>query len=171
MPSSNIACAPAIIHLAWEAHPQSVLDIGPGRGKYGLLLREYLGMNLRVDACEVEASYRTPLLSAIYHKVYPVDARILSDETLELYDLVLMADVIEHIPKADALALLDRIPGIVVICTPRDYFEQHIPGVPSEDHVSHWTVQDFADTGRLDRHDVGVLDGLGAIIVRLGPKP
>jgi hypothetical protein len=78
-----------------------------------------------------------------------------------------MGDVIEHMPKPDALAFLDRCPGWVVIATPVDHFDTGEGLPPTEAHVSHWTVADFAATGRLDRHE----ESYGALIVRLSPKP
>lgn len=168
MPSSNLALAPAIVHLVWDAAQQSkvhrILDVGPGRGKYGLLLREYVDPTLVIDAVEAEQRYITPRLRAVYDSVFWEDVTHFNDR-LDNYDLVLMIDVIEHMSKITALELLERIKGWVVICTPQEWFqnpEHH--EFPYEKHRSHWTAEDFGD--RLE-HDASQLGGL---LVRLKPR-
>ena len=165
MPTSNLALAPAIIHLCWEVQPARILDVGPGWGKYGLLLREYVNPKATIDAVEMEPSYITPRLEAIYDTVYKCDVRDFGEGTLETwYDLVLMVDVIEHLTKEDGLALLERIPGHVVVCTPSEFF-QNPDTVPSEVHRSLWTPEDFGD-----RLEVQWVNAQGAVLVRLKPQ-
>lgn len=167
MPSSNLAAWPDIIAMAWECRPRRILDVGPGRGKAGILLREYIGEPPieRIDAVEMEPSYITPRLRAMYDTVHKCEAADLSDEVLASYDLVLMVDVIEHMEKDDGLNLLARIPGRIIVCTPRDFFENPAGLPPSEKHRSLWTATDFDD--RLEREDVNSL-AMGAVLVRLG---
>ena len=192
MPSSNLAVAPAVLHLIWERRPEGrplqLVDVGPGWGKYGLLVREYVDPSAHLAAVEAWAPYveRHPL-RAIYDQVLTVDvlealnlharrgdpdthAAATARSALQLADVVLLADVIEHLPKPQALDLLDLIPGWAVISTPRDYFHNGEGLPPTEDHVSHWTLADFAATGRLDYFDQRLHDELGALVVRLKPK-
>ena len=80
-----------------------------------------------------------------------------------------MVDVIEHLEKIPALDLLARIRGRVVISTPELFFEQGGPGTglpDSEIHRSHWTLDDFDRTGRMD---VGRIEQ-GGVVVRLAPS-
>ena len=171
MPSSNLACAPRILNLVWELHQTHegtlrVLDVGPGHGKYGVLLREYVGP-MHITAIEMWEPY------VVSHNLQCLYDRVLVGDVTELtdldYDLVLMVDVIEHIPKPEALALLDRIPGWIIVCTPRDFFSNG-PGLPdTEEHVSHWTVEEFAAMPRFHDYAEPEHDTLGAIIVRLRP--
>lgn len=164
MPSSNLVLAPTILHLAWEVKPRVVLDVGPGRGKYATLLREYVDPDLEVHAVEPERRYLTRRLLAQYDAVFEMDVCRMPQEQLDHYDLVLMVDVIEHMEKRDALALLDRVHGYVVVCTPRDWFQNpECEEFPSECHRSSWTTEDFGD--RLE-HDASQL---GAVLVRLRP--
>lgn len=167
MPSSNLALAPTIIHLVHIAQPhRNVLDVGPGRGKYGLLLREYLNEPPEIlDAIEVEPSYITPRLKAIYDEVFLDDVRNWSGKDLGFYDVVLLVDVIEHLDKDEGLELLERIPGRVVVCTPEEFFSNG-PGLPpSEEHRSLWTRQDF---GAVRTIDVDA-SALGGVIISLAP--
>lgn len=195
MPTSLLAAAPAIVHLV-ETAPggRRILDIGPGHGKYGLLLREYLNRKPeRLVAVEAHRPYLEEWggrLAAIYDDVVEADgldlgspdplpvrmtarenrvfgSAVLPVDFLEGFDLLLLVDVIEHFEKDRALELLDRFPGRVVISTPRDFFVS-VPGHPTEEHVSHWTREDFdAIPGRAVELDSSAM---GGIWLRLGPR-
>lgn len=169
MPTSNLAVAPSVLWNVAEVSPASVLDVGPGWGKYAVLLREYLNdPPARIDAVEAWAPYVDDhRLRALYDDVHVGDCCGLDDATLASYELVLMVDVIEHIEKPAAVEFLGRVPGRVVICTPVAWFDTG-PGLPStEAHVSHWTVDDFVATGRVEAYS----EVLGGHVVRLGPRP
>ncbi len=165
MPTSNLFLAADLCSLVETTGAQRVLDVGPGYGKYGVLLREYAHVRT-VDAVEAWEPYITSFgLRGIYSQVYSGDVCDLSDEVLGLYDCVFMGDVIEHIQKDRALRLLDRIPGWVVVCTPMEFFPQPHE-VPTEHHVSHWTHDDVERNPRLDH----VRFQLGGVLFRLRPK-
>jgi hypothetical protein len=91
----------------------------------------------------------------------------MEDKDLERYDLVVAADVIEHMPKDEAVAWMRRIPGRILINTPIDFFHNGDGLPPTEEHVSHWTRQDFIDIGRLAHHE----EFLGGHIALFGPRP
>jgi 2-polyprenyl-3-methyl-5-hydroxy-6-metoxy-1,4-benzoquinol methylase len=120
----------------------SALDVGPGHGKYGLLMREYLHGLDRLDAVEAESRYITPVLWEVYDRVMLADVRELDAFD---YDVVLMADVIEHLEKQDGRELLERITCPVVITTPSVWFQnpEADQGWPTERHRSIWGPQDF----------------------------
>lgn len=164
MPTSNLALWPTILHLIWTQKPRRILDVGPGRGKGGLLIREYVGDPDQLDAVELEGSYVNEIVRAVYDEVYSGDVCAMSDEQLAAYDMVVMVEVIEHLEKADGLALLDRIPGAVIVCTPAEFFENpaHLP--ESEKHRSLWSAADFGDRLAED------CSGLGAVLVRLSTR-
>lgn len=165
MPTSSLFVAPDILAMVEGTGAQRVLDVGPGYGKYGVLLREYAHVE-RVDAIEKWEPYIGAFgLRGIYTMVYQGDACDLPAEMLAWYHCVLLGDVIEHMEKDAATAFLDRIPGWVVICTPVDFFPQPHE-VPTEHHVSHWTSSEFA--GRPDADQV--MERAGGIIARLRPK-
>lgn len=169
VPTSALEVAPVVLYLVETADPhETVLDVGPGRGKYGLLLREYLNAPpRRIDAVEAEPSYVDDRLRALYDDVLVGDVLDVPAEALEPYDVVLLVDVIEHLEKADGLELLSRIPGRIVISTPVDFFSNG-PGLPpSEEHRSHWTRADFDELDRPVEEDGS---RFGATVVRLGPR-
>lgn len=121
----------------------------------------------RLDAVELWEPYVDDIVRSIYDSVMIGDVCELSDKVLSSYDLVFMGDVIEHIEKEKALDLLDRIPGYVIICTPRDYFES-VSYPHTEKHISHWQASDFGD--RVDRNDTNMHSSIGAVLVRLNKK-
>jgi 2-polyprenyl-3-methyl-5-hydroxy-6-metoxy-1,4-benzoquinol methylase len=169
MPTSNLALALDAVTLVHEVKHDWILDIGPGYGRYGLLLRELLNVKPeRLDAIEAEITYLEKFrwLHCIYDNVIHGDGSDLPEEFLDQYDIVLLYDVIEHIEKQKALDLIERIRGRIAIITPVDFFEQHVEGVPSEDHVSHWTLEEFQ---AMDRIEVAYIT-LGGIVTRLGPR-
>lgn len=81
----------------------TVLDVGPGKGKYATLLDEYT-----VDCLEVwepyvglfklRAKYRTVLVGDV------IDFHHFSD-----YQLVILGDVLEHLSSIDGQDVVDRI--------------------------------------------------------------
>lgn len=169
MPTGVLLVAERTITLAGTITPtpSKALDVGCGYGKHGVLLREYLYPTPIVDGVEAWEPYvKQNKLEGIYDTLYVSDVLDLDNETLDEYDLVVMGDVIEHIEKDKALDLLDRIKGWIVIATPFNYFHTDEGLPPTEAHVSHWSLKDFKDTGRLEHHEVSY----GAIIVRLRPK-
>lgn len=151
-----------------------VLDVGPGHGKYAVLMREYLRVPpATIDAVEAWPAYVLDHdLEALYGQVYVDDVADLTSEILEWYDLVLMVDVLEHLDIDDGVRVLDRIAGRVVICTPVGWI-QNPEGetIPPELHRSLWTEPDFAAVAALGGRELEVCyQNLGGWLVRFGPK-
>lgn len=166
MPSSKLELAPTILNMAYVCNPNRILDVGPGVGKYGLLIREYLNPVDQLDAVEAWTPYvrQFPWLEAIYDHVIRADVRDLSNELLAAYDVVLMIDVIEHMEKEAGLRLLGRIPGRVIVCTPENFFQNpEADEIPPEKHRSLWSVADFGERVEVDNSQ------LGGVLVRLKP--
>lgn len=155
---------------------ERILDVGAGHGKAGVLLREYLNVKpLLIEALDADPHAFCHLLTGegdgAYQDSWLDDIREFPDHRLARFDTVLMADVIEHIPKADGMALLNRIPGQVIVSTPVDAeVAAHTAAgeaTPAlERHVSQWSQTDFVNTYRLDQWWVEV----GQLIVRLRPR-
>lgn len=163
MPTSNLAIWPAVIGLIDGVAPKSVLDVGPGWGKGGILIREYVPSVTRLDAVEAWPGYVTHRLRCLYDEIFMQDVRTLQDEVLADYDLVLMSEIIEHLEKPDGVTLLRRIPGHVVITTPETFFSNG-PGLPpTEEHKSLWSLEDFGTRVEANASQ------LGGVVVRLAP--
>src|SRR5687767_1397928 len=105
MPTSYMKAISTIMETVVEVNPESILDIGVGFGKYGLLCREALDIpvgkyhksawNIRIDGIEIFEEYRNPVHDYVYDKVYYGNVNELID-SLSDYDLILLIDVLEH---------------------------------------------------------------------------
>jgi SAM-dependent methyltransferase len=143
MPTSEHWQIPRVVDVLVRERPQTVLDVGAGYGKYGLLAREYGGAT-RVDAVDAVAP-RFP----VYDHVWLGDLRAL--DTLlpaepRQWDLALFIDAIEHLEKAEAWKVLDtllRRARRVLITTPWGFRPQEIEGLPYETHRSGWLPWEF----------------------------
>lgn len=144
MPTSWNHVIPIVCDQLEKRQPATVLDIGVGRGKYGLLSREY-GHATTVDGVEGEPRYITNLLKAIYDHLYVFDIRKGLTEVSKEYDLVTFIDCIEHMSKEDGHKILQHFACPIIVSTPLENMPQRIEEYPLEDHTSHWTQADFAD--------------------------
>ncbi len=145
---------PDIIHLIADAKPKSVLDLGMGNGKYGFLIREYFYKRAegslgtwphveKVDGLDVFNGYIKPHHSCCYDS-YSFGNALEIDHPK--YDLYLAIDTLEHWPKDQAHALLEKLlqKGNVLVSTPKDIGEQGAShGNEWERHISQWYPGDF----------------------------
>lgn len=145
MPTSVSSQISPVIEVVMWKKPKKVLDVGIGYGKYGLLVREYLDNKVeRLDGVEVFEPYITNIQRAIYDNIYITDIR--DFEPPVEYDLILLADVIEHMTKEEGIALLKRLPGNKIVATPNGFIEQEASnGNVHERHLSGWTMEDFME--------------------------
>jgi 2-polyprenyl-3-methyl-5-hydroxy-6-metoxy-1,4-benzoquinol methylase len=153
MPTSKLELIQPIIHIIWQyregiGRPIRVLDVGPGWGKYGLLIREAADPDAIIDAIEPHPVW--PALNGIYRQIWSDDARFMpsgqQDDDDEWrgfasYDLILLIDVIEHFSLRDGYDLLARIPTTMILSTPATLFSTpaQSPELPPwEQHRSLW---------------------------------
>ena len=170
MPSSFVDSVPSIMKTIISLDPLAVLDIGPGWGKYGLMCREYLRDLQLLDAVEVPQG-RMYTQDCIYDNIIESDIRR-ADVYWSKYDLVIFIDVIEHMEKAEGQKILKDIVSAgasVLVSTPKLWMEQHDENNPFEEHVSHWTWEDFWYPGMpaVDKIDDSTID---SVIITLVPK-
>jgi hypothetical protein len=163
LPSSPYQHISKLMDLVVNLNPGSVLDIGPGFGKYGLLCREYLELwdgrqnysefLRRIDCIEVFENYITPLHKFVYNNVYIKDILELVDQLNFSYDLVLLIDVLEHFDKEKGRSLLTKILANnkgVLISTPKNPSNQKDAfGNIYETHKAKWTKKELSDIKRI----------------------
>jgi hypothetical protein len=144
MTTSEFSQIPEVVDILVKERPQSVLDVGSGWGKYGVLAREYAEPAI-VDAIDV-----MPPRYQVYDHAFVGDIREL-DRVLPKeagpYDLALLIEVIEHLEKSDAWELLDRLvrrAKRVLITTPLGFRPQDVPDMPFENHRSGWFPWQFS---------------------------
>jgi SAM-dependent methyltransferase len=157
MPTSDFHNINCILGVAVQLNPLRVLDVGCGFGKYGVLVREYLDVwherlepsQWRAELVGIEGCerYRNPIHDYVYSEMHFGDACEIVP-TLGEFDLILIADMIEHLEKQDARRLVEeclkRSP-VVVISTPVEFHPQReILGNPYEVHRCCWRREDFA---------------------------
>lgn len=163
MPSSRIEIVPHVINAVVGLKPRSILDVGIGFGKFGMLFREYLEVwddttsakrlqrknwQIQIDGVEVHPPYLSRLQRFIYNTIHVCDIRMLLPD-LPDYDLIFFGDVIEHMPRPDGLALLKLAQGKakhIIVTTPAYWNPQGAEyGNPHEAHESYWQREDFSD--------------------------
>jgi len=142
MPTSLHSQISPILLVFEQEKPKSVLDIGCGKGKYGVLIKEYIPSVKRLDALEIFEPYITNLHRSVYDHIY-IDDILTAD--IEPYDIYLLIDVIEHMTIEEGIELLTRLPGKKIVGTPREFKEQGAEcGNEYERHKCVWTEQMFA---------------------------
>jgi hypothetical protein len=156
MPFSNPDHIPAIIHLACAVQPLKILDVGIGMGAYGFLLRQYLDIareqlnssqwRVRIDGIEVFEGYRNPVWDYAYDQVLIGDVRDIIP-SMEPYDLILMADVLEHFDLPEARRLIAQSlkrARVVIASTPnREHPQGAWAGNEAERHHCLLSAADF----------------------------
>lgn len=158
MPSSPFQQLTQIVEIIRVLDPSSVLDVGIGFGKYGLLAREYLDVNSghlrradwrrRIDGIEAFRDYQSPLHEYVYDHIFFGDARKVVKDLDMRYDLILLIDMLEHFNRDQGLSFLSDLTTIgrnVLVSTPGGYVEQGpLFGNQFEEHHSGWHKRDFS---------------------------
>lgn len=159
MPTSWYNVIPEILSLIEKHKPRSILDIGIGFGKYGVLIREVLELPYerydklkwqhRVEGVEVFEGYKNPLHTYAYDKVYYSNILDVIDK-LPQYDVILLIDVLEHFTKEEGYLLLNKLlehtKNFILISTPLyPDIQKDYEGNPHEEHKSRWSIIDFVD--------------------------
>jgi len=157
-------CDPLILTPACReiiaAQPRSVLDVGIGYGKWGLLVREYAEVwkhhrlyredwQVHLTGVEIHERYENPTWQ-LYDKIYRGDVTELPQQ-LSLgeghFDLGIMIDVLEHIPREKAEPFLAWLFTVCrrVLISYSNHPQKAVGGNPHEDHVSQWSSSSFGN--------------------------
>jgi 2-polyprenyl-3-methyl-5-hydroxy-6-metoxy-1,4-benzoquinol methylase len=126
-----------------------VLNVGIGSGRSGIARQLPLLAFKRLDHIEVNKPYIEGAVKLDWasKEVGFILADIRNVENFD-YDMVLMFDVLEHLPKEDSLKILDRIKCAQVIFIPLEKeFRANVFSAESQDHLSLWTEEDFKSRG------------------------
>ncbi|MDQ2685271.1 MAG: class I SAM-dependent methyltransferase [Thermoproteota archaeon] len=160
MPSSQYYHISKIMEMIISVDPKSVLDMGSGFGKFGVLCREYLELwdgrqkyefNRRIDCVEVFQKYISPLYEYVYDNVYNNNILEVAPKLDIKYDLILLIDVLEHFEKNDGVNLLKTLLAnneCILVSTPKkptaqkDAFDNVY-----ETHRSVWSAEELSSLG------------------------
>ncbi len=130
-----------------DAVHANVLDIGPGEGKFGKMLRTVQPSARRI-AVELDAAYVEQFgLRQIYDDVLVMDAARLMDNVRQTFGAVVIGDVIEHLRKSVGIDLLNFLiyrTEIIFAKFPVQIVQDDEEGHASEAHVSVWSELDFS---------------------------
>jgi SAM-dependent methyltransferase len=145
--------------------PARALDLGAGAGKYGRLIAEVAPACERVGV-EISAGYAERFaLNDIYHRVDIDDAaHWWQRQEEEAFDLVVIGDCLEHMPKSQGLDLLNAMVyrcGWLVALAPEFIIQGPVDGQVSEVHRSVWSERD------LRWHDLWAWDNTRAMTLLL----
>lgn len=127
-----------------KMNPATILDVGAGNGTYSDLARSAVPF-AQWDAVEIFEPYITEYeLRKKYNQVFNID---ILDFSFGLYDLIILGDVLEHMPQRDAKNLItfckERAKAIVV-SVPIIYAPQGaVNGNEHETHQYHWTYEEM----------------------------
>ena len=159
MPTSWYQAISNILDQLEKEKPMSVLDIGIGFGKYGLMVREVLDLPyerynkdqwiINIEGIEAFEKYNNPIHDYIYNHVYYGDATEVIKK-LSKYDCILLIDVLEHFEKEEGKRfikeLMSHVNKSLIISTPRYPAKQEeYLGNKYEEHKSKWSIIDFID--------------------------
>ena len=132
--------------------PDTVTDVGPGEGTYAKLFRP-VHKGIWWTGIEIHKPYvakhklRSTKTRSMYDEIHVEDARK-SDQHLFHRDLVIFGDVLEHMPREDAVALLGKAEeagawNILVSLPIVEAPQGEVDGNPHEAHIHHWDADDM----------------------------
>ena len=156
MPTSLPNNLTLVCAICGAINPGSVIDIGTGHGKTGVLLRELLDVlpgryrktdwKARITGVEPFGGYANPIWDYAYDDIITEDA-LTALAKLESADLAVALDVWEHLEPpyaAELLAALLARCRYVLISTPKHPSEQGaVFGNPYEVHRTEWHPAHF----------------------------
>lgn len=146
------------IELIRKLNPMSILDVGIGFGRWGILFREFLEIweNARydgnwerlIDGVEIFPSYIKEYHKFFYDNIYTENALIHLRNTHKYYDLINCGDIIEHFVKAEGQELielaLDKSRYVMINIPIGKAWKQEGTVInPFEAHQSVWYNNDF----------------------------
>lgn len=131
-----------------------VLDIGAGSGTYARLIKQEFNLCHTAEWVAVEAwtEYISKFgLADLYDRVINQDARTLDWSQLGYFSVAIAGDVLEHMTKAEAVELVDRVlqhSETLIVSIPIVYMPQDaVEGNPFEVHVKpDWTHDEVMST-------------------------
>lgn len=150
------------VPLYRDLAPAVVVEAGPGAGMWSRALRSHhRGWWLGVEVWEPYVD-RYALVPDLYDAVMVEDIR--RAHLPVATDLIIAGDVLEHLPRGDAVALVESWkarPGVaLLISTPIvEYHQGALEGNPHETHLWHPTHGEMLELVEPDECTVGDIVG------------
>jgi len=146
------------IDLVKRLDPKSILDIGVGFGRWGILYREFLEIwgdrnytgkwNRQIDGVEAFPGYIKEYHNYFYDNIFSEEALSFMRKLDRRYDLINCGDVIEHFEKSEGKELieisLNKGKNVLINIPIGSNWEQgDINDNEFERHRSEWNLTDF----------------------------
>jgi SAM-dependent methyltransferase len=134
MPIGSFTVIPHIARQLAAQRPGRVLDLGIGSGFYGAVVRQWVDLGVRpwntfLLGVEAWAEYRNPLWD-LYNVVVVDTIQGYLARFPELFDAVILGDVLEHFEAGEGVALLRQMQarvapgGTLIVATPAVFVDQ-----------------------------------------------
>lgn len=147
MPTGHFGHISLVVEILMKLKPKSILDIGIGYGKYGMLAREYLDhahfkkRSVLIDGIEGFDEYVQEGQRFYYDHIFVGDALALLP-SLGDYEMILILDVLEHFTKEEGIQILkicQTKAKHIIIATPHNMgFQDAVFGNEFERHRFQW---------------------------------
>lgn len=127
----------------------TALNVGVGEGNSVLGLQLPFIKFKRLDCIDVHQPYLDKAICRTWaaKQTNFINADVRNFD-FSIYDIILIFDVLEHLPKEDSLKVIERIHCKQVIFLPLEKeFRENTFGAESQDHLSLWTEEDFKSRG------------------------
>lgn len=159
MPSSFHGHISDVVGIYLKANPKTVLDIGVGFGKWGMLFREYGDIfrgrlkpeewKTSIFGVEIFPSYSNCIYKEIYTDVFFEDIRAFA-QSMKTFDFIYAGDVIEHLPKDEALTLIKTLQKksnqfVLSIPLGGKWPQGEVFGNVHETHLSVWEEKELSN--------------------------
>ena len=151
-----------------EVYPDRVLDVGAGIGTYAIMAKK---PDQHWTALEVFYPYVNMFnLRNLYDEVVISDVRFVDFNKLGRFNLIILADMLEHMTKAEAIKVIEEAQAHtdrLLICFPIVHQDQEAghEGNDFEGHVDHWTVEEMEEQLRGETYEKVVGDVLAYFMV------
>jgi len=152
MPTGHFGHIGLVVEILMKVGPKSILDIGVGYGKYGMLAREYLDYahfrkrEILIDGIEGFDEYIQEGQRFYYDHIFIGDARTILPSAGQ-YEMILLLDTLEHLTKEDGLQIMKACQSkakYVLVATPHDIGVQGaVYGNEFERHLFQWRKKDL----------------------------
>lgn len=146
------------IGLIRKLDPSSILDVGVGFGRWGILFREFLEIwdesrydgkwRRTIDGVEIYPAYIKEYHRYFYNDIFIANALEHLEQTQKHYELINFGDVIEHFTKEEGIKLIELAMEkgrYVLINIPigKYWVQDGTDENPHEAHKSTWYNNDF----------------------------
>lgn len=146
------------VELVRKLNPASILDVGVGFGRWGILFREFLEIwersnyngdwKVTIDGVEIFEPYIKDYHKYFYSNIFIQDALEFLKLTDKKYDLIHFGDVIEHLTKNEGEEMIEiamEKAKYVLINIPigKNWPQDGTPDNLYEAHKSVWYNNDF----------------------------